>query len=190
MKEPGPNKSADAAGGAEGPVVSFTPVPVRPRRDGWTAEKQWAFIAALAETGIVEEACRRVGMSRTSADNLRRRPCGVAFRRAWEAAVDYALYRIEEEAFARSRRGVARPIFYKGVQIGEWRHHDERLTMFLLRTRRPGRYGKWIDQMLAPERDEDTPDDPGIVLDGGLEAIEWDAPGLAEDDDDDAPCAL
>jgi hypothetical protein len=70
----------------------------RPRRDGWTVEKQIAFIEALAETGIVEEACRRVGMSRSSADNLRRRPCGVHFRRAWEAALDYSLYRVEEDA--------------------------------------------------------------------------------------------
>ena len=44
------------------------------------------------------------------------------FAGAWEAAVDYSLYRIEEDAFTRSRRGVARPIFYKGEQVGEWRH--------------------------------------------------------------------
>jgi hypothetical protein len=167
-------------------------VPVRARHDGWTVEKQIAFIEALAETGIVEEACRRVGMSRTSADNLRRRPCGVYFRRAWEAALDYSLHRIEEDAFTRSRRGVARPIFYKGEEVGEWRHYDERLTMFLLRSRRPQRYGKWIERMLAP--DSDDPDqDPGIVLDGGLEGIEWGARDVPIEDDggdgDDAASA-
>jgi molybdenum-dependent DNA-binding transcriptional regulator ModE len=57
------------------PQITFDPVPVRARRDGWTVERQYAFIEALAETGMVEEACRRVGMSRTSADNLRSRPC-------------------------------------------------------------------------------------------------------------------
>jgi hypothetical protein len=90
-------------------------------------------------------------MSRTSADNLRRRSCGVHLRRTWEAAIDCSLYRIEEDAFARSRRGVARPIFHKGEQVGEWRHYDERLTMFLLRARRPQRYGKRTDGMLAPD---------------------------------------
>ena len=30
---------------------------------GWTAERQIAFIEALAETACVEEACRRVGTS-------------------------------------------------------------------------------------------------------------------------------
>jgi hypothetical protein len=173
-------------------LIPFTPVPVRPRRDGWTVEKQYAFIEALAETGIVEEACRRVGMSRTSADNLRRRPCGGAFRRAWDTAIDYSLYRVEEDAFARSRHGVARPIFYKGEQVGEYRHYDERLTMFLLRSRRPQRYGRWIDRMLVPDFDEDGQDEPGIVLDGGLTGIEFDASDVPPEitGDDDAPTAL
>jgi hypothetical protein len=32
----------------------FTPVPVRARQDGWTVAKQYAFIEALADTGIVD----------------------------------------------------------------------------------------------------------------------------------------
>jgi hypothetical protein len=71
------------------PKIPFEPVPVRARQDGWTVERQCAFIEALAETGIVEDACRRVGMSRTAPDKLRRRPLGVHFRRSWETAVDY-----------------------------------------------------------------------------------------------------
>jgi len=165
-------------------IIPFEPVPVRPRRDGWTVDKQYAFIEALAETGIVEEACRRVGMSRTSADNLRRRPSGGQFRRAWDMAIDYSLYRIEEDAHLRARRGVARPIFYKGEKVGEYRHYDERLTMFLLRSRRPQRYGKWIDRALAPDGEEGE-EDPGIVLDGGLSAIEWNAQDVPPDEGDD-----
>jgi hypothetical protein len=176
------------------PLFPFTPVPVRRRHDGWTVDKQYAFIEALAETGVVEEACRRVGMSRTSADNLRRRPCGVHFRRAWEKALDYGLYQLEEEVFARARRGVARPIFYQGEQVGEWRHYDERLAMFLLRSYRPERYGKALDRLLArrEEEGEDGPEDPGITLDGGLSRIEWDARDVPpeEDADGDEPTAL
>ena len=173
--------------------INFPPVPVRHRHDGWTVEKQYAFIEALAETGIVEEACRRVGMSRTSADNLRRRPCGVHFRRAWEAALDYSLYRIEEEAVARSRHGVARPVFYKGEQVGEWRHFDERLTMFLLRSRRPQRYGKWIDKMpppIQPEEEDYGQEDPGTTLEGSLTGIEFGAHDVEPEDEDDDPNAL
>ena len=41
--------------------VPFTPAQLRPRHDGWTAQRQIAFVEALAETACVEEACRRVG---------------------------------------------------------------------------------------------------------------------------------
>lgn len=33
------------------PLPEFTPVPRKPRHDGWTPERQKAFIAALADTG-------------------------------------------------------------------------------------------------------------------------------------------
>jgi hypothetical protein len=128
------------------PPIPFEPALLRPRHDGWTAEKQIHFIEALAATKCVDEACRRVGMSDTSAYELRNRPCGKAFAKAWDIALETLLDRVEQCAVERSINGVARPIFYKGEQVGEYRHYDERLTMFLLRSRRPARYGKWVDQ--------------------------------------------
>jgi hypothetical protein len=172
------------------PAIPFDPVPLRHRNDGWTVEKQYAFIQALAETGIVEEACRRVGMSRTSADKLRHRPEGAPFRHAWQDALDYALYRVEENAHRRAREGVARPIFYKGEQVGEWRYYDERLTAFLLRCYRPERYGR-ARELQPPCLDEFGeqvgPEDPGITLDGGLTAIEFQARDVPLEDLDDDP---
>jgi hypothetical protein len=38
------------------PLPNFTPVPRKYRHDGWTAERQRAFIAGLAETGSVKHA--------------------------------------------------------------------------------------------------------------------------------------
>ena len=174
----------------------FDPVPVRPSHDGWTVEKQYAFVEALAETGIVEQACRRVGMSRTSFDSLRRRPQGAQFRRACAAALDYALHRVEENAHRRAREGVARPIFYKGEQVGEYRYYDERLTMFLLRSYRPERYGKALDRLLASDGDEVEDEyernDPGLDLEGQLTGIEFLASDVPPDgdSDDDEPYAL
>ena len=153
--------------------IQFEPVPLRARHDGWTAEKQIAFIEALAETACVEEACRRVGMTAQSAYRLRRRECGANFLRAWDEALDYALHRLEQAALSRAVNGVPRPIFYKGEQIGEWREYDERLTMFLLRHRRPHRFGKWIERMLAPEPPES---EPAYRLAGHLDAIEFTGP--------------
>jgi hypothetical protein len=47
--------------------VPFEPVPVRPRHDGWTAERQIAFIEKLADCGSVSAAATHVAMSRESA---------------------------------------------------------------------------------------------------------------------------
>ena len=64
---------------------SFVPVPVRARRDGWTAERQVAFIAALARTGCIGKAARAAGMSRESAYRLRRRKGAESFAAAWDS---------------------------------------------------------------------------------------------------------
>jgi len=160
--------------------VPFQPVPVRPRHDGWTAERQTAFIEKLADCGSVSAAAKHVGMSRESARQLRRRPFGRAFRDAWDAALDCGYAEVEESAVERSKMGVARPIFYKGEQVGEWRHHDERLTMFLLRFRRRHRFGPEADSLPRPPADipgfdpgERIAFDPEDELDGHLDALEF-----------------
>lgn len=119
---------------------SFKPVPVSPRRDGWTPEKQAAFIEALTISSCVTRAAESVGMSRESAYQLRTRRDAEAFRDAWELALLNGVHRLGEAALERSLNGVPVPIFYKGKQVGERRHFDERLTQFLLRTRDPLRY--------------------------------------------------
>jgi hypothetical protein len=131
----------------------------RPRRDGWTVERQDAFLQTLASCGCVTHAARAVGMSRESAYRLYNRPSAADFRRCWDAALDCSLRLVEDGAWSRAINGVARPVFYQGEQIGEYRHYDERLTMFLLRFRRPHRYGEplKIPPMIPP---------PGIENDG------------------------
>ena len=131
------------------PPPDFTPVNLRSRHDGWSPDKQVAFIEALAESGCVDEACKRVGMGRASAYALRARPDAIAFRMAWETALDHAIGALTDAAFSRALNGVARPVFYKGEQVGERRYYDERLTMFLLRYRDPMRYGAWLDRTIA-----------------------------------------
>ena len=121
----------------ESPAPDFTPVLVAPRADGWTPAKQVAFIEALGATGCVAAAAASVGMCRESAYRLRARPDAAAFRAAWEQAIGYGALRLGDAAMDRALNGVPVPIFYKGEQVGERRHFDERLTMFLLRTRDP-----------------------------------------------------
>jgi hypothetical protein len=126
-------------------------------------------------------------MSESSAYRLRRRPCGAPFRRAWDAALDHAMHKLEQAVLSRALHGVPRPLFYKGEQVGEYRHFDERLAMFLLRARRPDRYGGWIGTIPAPDEWEDETGDPALRLDGYLTQI--DARSDIEDggdEDDDA----
>jgi len=135
------------------PLTPFTPAPVgyeSPRSDGWTADRQEAFLKALAACGCVTDAARAVGMSRQSAHNLYNRPAAAAFRAGWDAALDCSMPVVESNAWERTVKGVPRPIFYKGEQVGEYRHYDERLTMFLLRYRRPHRYGAHLDRLPVP----------------------------------------
>ena len=129
-------------------IAPFAPVPVALRADGWTVEKQRDFIDALGQCGSVAAAAGAVGMSRESAYRLRARPDAAGFRQAWEAALDYAYHRLGEAALDRALNGVPVPVFYKGEQVGERRHFDERLTQFLLRVRDPVRH--------APHRERRT----------------------------------
>ena len=54
------------------PLITFDPVPVRARHDGWTVQRQFAFVEKLADCGSITAACKHVGMSRESVRRLRR----------------------------------------------------------------------------------------------------------------------
>jgi hypothetical protein len=138
--------------------ATFTPAPrSRERHDGWTADRQFAFIEALAECACVDEACAKVGVSRSAAYAFRARSDARSFRVAWEAALDAGTRRLAEAVFSRALHGVARPVYYQGEQIGERRYYDEKLAMFLLRYRDPYRYGVWNDRERFVEESSDEP---------------------------------
>lgn len=77
--------AASSPAAASPRVPTFTPVPVRTRCDGWTVERQLAFIGALAETLCVGAAARAAGMSREGAHRLRRRKQAGSFAAAWDS---------------------------------------------------------------------------------------------------------
>ena len=93
------------------PGILPATVPTRARHDGWTPDKQHDFIAALAESGCVKDACAAVGMSRESAYKLRARADASVFRQAWDIALDYAIRALSDAALSRALHGVSRPVF-------------------------------------------------------------------------------
>jgi len=122
-------------------VPDFDPVPRRYRYDGWTAERQRAFIAALAETGSVTHAARRINMASEGAYYLRRQPGAEGFRAAWSAALAHGVQRLTDIAIDRAIDGVPVPVFHKGEQVGERRWYNDKLLMFLLKHHLPALYG-------------------------------------------------
>ena len=128
--------------------LPFKPVPVRPRSDGWTPEKQVAFVQALCATGSFDAAARHVGMTARSARDLRTRRDAASFRAACDAALAAAMPALTDAAMERALNGVAVPIYYRGEQVGERRVFNEALTMFMLRHHNQHRYGRWRDAMM------------------------------------------
>ena len=115
-------------------LPAFAPVPRRnARHDGWTPERQKAFIEALADTGAVSRAAAMVNMSPEGAYYLRRQPQADEFRRAWAAALDYGVARMKDLAFERAVEGTLVPVITGGKLIGWRRIYNDRLLMFCLR---------------------------------------------------------
>ena len=105
------------------------------RHDGWTPQKQAAFLNELAATHCVSTAARAVRMSRVSAYQLRARLKGEPFDKAWQAALLCRFDALAEAALERALNGVEVPHFYKGEVVGTSRKFDERLTVALLAMR-------------------------------------------------------
>lgn len=103
--------------------LTFTPVPVRARRDGWSPILQQRFVLALARGMGVEEAARRLGRSRQTAYALRAREGAGSFAAAWDAAVEFArqargggVSRVGTELLGV--QSVLVPRYYRGRLVG------------------------------------------------------------------------
>ncbi|WP_292632073.1 hypothetical protein [Novosphingobium sp. 28-62-57] len=123
-------------------VLDFAPyVHVAPRRNSITPDKQQRFIATLAATGIVSQAARAIGASMEALYKLRHRAGAEGFAAAWDAAVERGYSRLEDCALERAIAGEVRPVVSRGKVVATWTHHNTGLLMFLLRARRPEKYG-------------------------------------------------
>ena len=135
------------------PPTTFSCSPPCPRRaDGWSAEVQRAFVAALARTGVVAAAARSVGRSPRSAHQLRAR-AGDAhpFARAWDEARRRGSEEALDAAMAGGMAARRTEVFHRGRHVGWRTQYDNRLAYAALRAldRRDGLWaGQGVDARL------------------------------------------
>ncbi|HTN15231.1 MAG TPA: hypothetical protein VL094_10540 [Sphingomonadaceae bacterium] len=125
----------------KGTLPAFIPVPrIKQRSNGWSDEVQRDFIEALADSGSVRSAARAVNRAPEGAYQLRRHPEAESFRKAWQAALDLGVQKIEDVAMDRALNGTEVPVYSYGKLIGSRIVYNDRLLMFMLRNRAPGRF--------------------------------------------------
>ena len=101
------------------------------RYDGWTAGRQAAFLAHLADHGIVADAARAVGKSLAGAYALRRKARGYAFNLGWEAALLIARRIVADRLMSAAIKGEeARWVREEGVTT--YTRHNPKLALTLL----------------------------------------------------------
>ncbi len=132
---------ADLPPEPDDPLLGFAPyMHTAPRRNSITPDRQRAFIASLAATGIVTQAAREIGASLEALYKLRNRPGAEGFAAAWELAIDRGMARLEDCALERAIAGEERLVVRGGEVVARWVRHDTQLLMFLLRQRRARRF--------------------------------------------------
>ena len=112
--------------------VLDAPPPLRTRRDGWTPERQAAFLTARRVGLTIADAALSVGMSRRGVYRLCRNPRSAAFVAAW-AAIEPAgsLWAVLDD-----------PEYIEGVELQRQSTHSAAAA-------RPG--DRWLMRRLATE---------------------------------------
>jgi hypothetical protein len=99
--------------------IRFRPVKVKARHDGWTPERQRAFIDRLCLVGNITRAARAVGKTPQSAYRLRGHKGAGSFCRAWDDALSVSRSHVADVAIERCIEGETVPVFYRGRKVGE-----------------------------------------------------------------------
>lgn len=119
---PGPEPDPDD------PLLAFAPyLHARPRRNSITPDLQRRFVAALAASGIVQQAARRIGKSLEALYKLRARPGAEGFAAAWDAALAWGADRLEDCALERALGGE-----FDADPLSGWKGRADGLLIYLI----------------------------------------------------------
>lgn len=101
-------------------------------------QKQAEFFAAYMEDQSIERAAKKanIGVSLIN----RWRAFDEAFAESFKEIIAQMILAAEEELFRRAVKGVDRPVFQGGVQVGTVKDYSDQLLMFFLKANRPKKY--------------------------------------------------
>lgn len=103
-----------------------------------TARRRKRFLEYLESTGHVLRSAAAAHASIRAFYRWREDDPG--FAADWEAALECAIDRLEDEAFRRALEGVEVPVYYQGKPVGALSRYSDRLLIFLLTRLRAKRY--------------------------------------------------
>jgi hypothetical protein len=110
-------------------LLDFTPVSRRSKRhDGWSAELQRDFIAALAVHGDLDVAAQAVGRTMSGAYRVRKAAGAEEFADAWEAALALNRSRRKRSPLPRPRHAARAPSPAPAVGVSEEEMSDEEVS--------------------------------------------------------------
>jgi hypothetical protein len=108
-------------------------------RTNRTPEKDAKFFEFLSQGGSVTAAAGAAGYTRSRV--YERRKTDAEFAAAWDDLLGQGTDLLEDEALRRAMDGVEEPRFYEGEICVHVRKYSDTLMIFLLKARRPEKYG-------------------------------------------------
>lgn len=171
----GTNGQGTDAAASDEPQAAATPFDgvalpdSRKRLAGWSAERQRAFLATLAETGSVHLASGEARLSARSAYRLRTR--SPAFAAAWDTALQLAVGRLAAIVFDRAINGRVEQVYQGGTLVAERQVPSDKLLTWLLARLDPRRFALPWEQRGTADSQSDRQSEAAAAFPALLDSV-------------------
>lgn len=123
-------------------------------------EPKSIFLDRLSKSPNVSAAAKAAGYSRNYFYDLRKADSD--FATEWQDALDQSLDTAEGELYRRAVRGVSKPVYYLGKEVGKVKEYSDTLLIFLLKSHKPEVYKETVRNEMTGKNGEPLP--PQVVV--------------------------
>ena len=121
-------------------------------------QKQKEFLTKLSDLVSVSATAKSIGIGRqTVYDWLNNDP---KFKIKYEAVIEQASQKLEDEAVRRAFEGISKPVYQGGKKVGTIKEYSDTLLIVLLKARLPEKYKDRTEQKI------DLGSDATVVIGG------------------------